>query len=171
VVLLAGLAGSTIFSPLIVSWLARGQSTSDLAQLTGRTKVWAAVAERDVTFPQEMFGTGLSTKSFQGLSIDSNWVATHLELGRVGVAIDVAFLLFLFLAAWTRPPGPRRAIALLLVVYCVTASFTETGLGDASPYLLDLAVAASLVATPAGIGSRSPLSRSGVLRTDDPDGG
>jgi O-antigen ligase len=171
VVLLAGLAGSTIFSPLIVSWLARGQSTSDLAQLTGRTKVWAAVAERDVTFPQEMFGTGLSNKSFQGLSIDSNWVATHLELGRVGVAIDVAFLLFLFLAAWTRPPGPRRAIALLLVVYCVTASFTETGLGDASPYLLDLAVAASLVATPAGIGSRSPLSRSGVLRTDDPDGG
>jgi hypothetical protein len=30
------------------------------------------------------------------------------------------------------------------------ASITETGLGDASPYLLELIIAASLLATPAG---------------------
>jgi hypothetical protein len=141
----------TVFSPIIVSWLARGQSTEDLTQLTGRTKVWAAIAERQTTLLQELFGTGLGNKSFDGLAIDSNWVATHVELGRAGVALVVAFLLALFLAAWTRPQGPRRAIAVLIVVYCVTASFTETGLGDASPYLLDLAVAASLVATPPGL--------------------
>jgi O-antigen ligase len=166
VVVLGSLTASTVFSPLIVSWLARGQSAQDLAQLTGRTKVWAAVSERQTTMTQEMFGTGLSNKSFGGLAIDSNWVATHLELGRVGVAIVVAFLLFLLLAAWTRPAGPRRAIALLLVVYCVTASFTETGLGDASPYLLDLAVAASLVATPAGPARRA-FSASRVHQPDD----
>jgi O-antigen ligase len=160
VVVLAGLAIWTVFSPIIVSWLARGQSAEDLAQLTGRTKVWAAIGARQITILQEFFGTGLGNKSFDGLAIDSNWVATHLELGRVGVALVVAFLLVIFLAAWTRPAGPRRAIAIFLVVYCVVASFTETGLGDASPYLLDLAVAASLVAVPPGLVRRTPLGRS-----------
>ena len=42
------------------------------------------------------------------------------------------------------------AVAVFLVVYCTIASFTETGLGDASPYVLDLAVAASLLAVPRG---------------------
>jgi len=160
VVVLVGLAVWTIFSPLIVSWLARGQSTEDLAQLTGRTKVWAAIAARHTTVLQEFFGTGLGNKSFDGLPIDSNWVATHLELGRVGVALVVAILLVIFLAAWTRPAGPRRAIAIFIVVYCVVASFTETGLGDASPYLLDLVVAASLVAMPPGLVRRHPRTRS-----------
>jgi hypothetical protein len=160
VVVLAGLAIWTVFSPLIVSWLARGQSTEDLAQLTGRTKVWAAIAARQTTMLQEFFGTGLGNKSFDGLAIDSNWVATHLELGRVGVALVGAILLVIFLAAWTRPAGPRRAIAIFIVVYCVVASFTEVGLGDASPYLLDLAVAASLVAVPPRLVRRRPRTRS-----------
>jgi len=160
VAVLVGLAAWTIFSPLIVSWLARGQSAEDLAQLTGRTKVWAAIAARHTTMLQEFFGTGLGNKSFDGLAIDSNWVATHLELGRVGVALVVAILLVIFLAAWTRPAGPRRAIAIFIVVYCVVASFTETGLGDASPYLLDLAVAASLVVGPPGLVRRQPRTRS-----------
>jgi hypothetical protein len=147
VMLLVSLAVWIVFSPLIVSWLARGQSTQDLSQLTGRTKVWAEIAHQKLTMIQELFGTGLGNKSFNGLPIDSNWVATRLELGRAGVAIVVALLLVLLLTAVSRPAGPRRAIALFLVVYCITASFTETGLGDASPYLLELAVAASLLAS------------------------
>jgi hypothetical protein len=148
VVLLVSLAAWTFFSPLIISWLSRGQSTEDLTQLTGRTRVWAATAQHERTMMQELFGTGLGNKSFGGLPIDSNWVATYLELGRFGVALVVALLLVLILAAVTRPAGPRRAIALFLIVYCLTASFTEVGLGDASPYLLELAVAASLLASP-----------------------
>jgi hypothetical protein len=139
-----------VFGPLILTWLARGQSTQDLTQLTGRTKVWAAVAQRHTTVLEELFGSGLGNKSYAGLAIDSNWVATHLELGSFGIALVVALLLVVLLAAVTRPAGPRRAVALFLVVYCLTASFTETGLGDSSPYLLDLAVAASLLATPPG---------------------
>ena len=162
VVVLGGLTVWTVFSPFIVSWLARGQSTEDLAQLTGRTKVWAAIAARQTTLLQELFGTGLGNKSFDGLAIDSNWVATHVELGRVGVAIVVAFLLVIFLVAWTRPAGPRRAIAIFIVAYCVGASFTETGLGDASPYLLDLVVAASLLAVPPGLARRTSFERAVV---------
>jgi hypothetical protein len=157
----AGLAVWSLFSPLIVTWLARGQTTEDLAQLTGRTKVWAAVAAQQTTVMEELFGTGLSNKSFAGLPIDSNWVATHLELGRLGVALVIVFLLVVFFAALARPAGPRRAIGLFLVVYCFTASFTETGLGDASPYLLDLAVAASVVATPPALARRFNSSGTG----------
>jgi len=152
----------TVFSPVIVSWLTRGQSSQDLAQLTGRTKVWDAVAERRTTTVQEIFGTGLGDKSFGGLPIDSNWVATHVELGRLGVALVVAFLLVIVLTALTRPAGPRRAIALFIIVYCITASYTETGMGDASPYLLDLTVAASLVAVPPRIARRLATAGGGV---------
>jgi hypothetical protein len=162
VVVLGGLAVWTVFSPLIVSWLTRGQSSQDLTQLTGRTKVWDAIAQRQTTTMQDIFGSGLGNKSFNGLPIDSNWVATNFELGRMGVALVIAFLFVLILAAITRPTGPRRAIALLIVVYCITASFTETGLGDASPYLLDLAVAASLVAVPPRIAGRPLLAWGGA---------
>jgi len=34
---------------------------------------------------------------------------------------------------------------LFLIVYCVIASYTEAGLGDASPYLLNLTIAAVLL--------------------------
>jgi hypothetical protein len=47
--------------------------------------------------------------------------------------------------AYFQPRGSRRALALFLVTYALVASFTEVGFTDASPYLLDLAVAASLL--------------------------
>ncbi|WP_440302777.1 hypothetical protein [Intrasporangium sp.] len=149
--LAVGLAGATLFARQIGDWLSRGQSAQDAAQLTGRTKVWSAVSESSRPFFTELFGHGLSNKSFDGLPVDSGWVATYLDLGWVGVAIQVSFLLILFVMALTHVRGPRRAVALFLIVYCVVASVTETGLGDASPYLLDLVVAASLlVAAPRG---------------------
>jgi hypothetical protein len=156
-----------VFSSLIVSWLARGQSTTDLTQLTGRTRVWAAAAQQELTIVQDLFGIGLTNKSFNGLPIDSSWVATKIELGRLGVGITVAVLLALFLAAITRPAGPRRAIALFIIVYCLTASFTETGLGDASPYLLDLTVAASLLASPPLLTRRRPVKQQPAPATLD----
>jgi len=78
VVVVVSLVIWTVFSPFIVSWLARGQTVQDLAQLTGRTKVWSEIAERQTTVMQELFGTGLGNKSFGGLPIDSNWVAPHV---------------------------------------------------------------------------------------------
>ena len=59
------------------------------------------------------------------------------------------FLVLLLLLGITHPRGPRRAVALFLVTYCLVASITETGLGDASPYMLELVVAAALLAAPA----------------------
>jgi hypothetical protein len=79
------------------------------------------------------------------LAIDGSWVATYVELGWFGVVVQTTFLLLLVIMAVTRVRGPRRALAIYLIGYCIVASITEVGLGDASPYLLDLVVAASLL--------------------------
>ena len=145
---------ATVFAPLITQWLMRGQTLQEASQLTGRTKVWSDVFRLERPWLEQIFGSGLSNKSFDGLPIDSNWVASYLEQGWFGVSIQVALLLVLIALAVIHPRGPRRALALFLAIYCLVSSFTETGLGDASPYLLELVLAASLLAFPGERGRR-----------------
>ncbi len=143
--IIVGAAAGTLFAPQIVTWAARGQTAEEASQFTGRTKVWEASLAEDRPTITKMFGSGLSNKSFDGLPIDSNWIATYLDLGWFGIAIQVTFILLLVVMAVTHVRGVRRAVALFLIVYCVVASVTETGTGDASTYLLDLTVAAALL--------------------------
>ncbi len=143
------IVATAVFAPQIVSWLSRGQTIEDASQLTGRTKVWSDVFATPRPTMEAWFGSGLSNKSFDGLAIDSNWVASYVDQGWFGVVLQAAMLLILLAMVATHVRGPRRAVALFLVVYCMVASITETGLGDASPYLLDLVVAASLLVQPA----------------------
>lgn len=138
--------GAVTLSSLITTWLARGQDSADLSALTGRRMVWEAVIDKPRSTFELLFGFGLSNKSFNGLPIDSNWLATYFDVGLVGIAINVLMLLFLLVAVCFRSQGPERALALYLVIYCVVASFTETGLSDATPYLLELTLAACLLA-------------------------
>ena len=132
-------------SSVITTWLARDQNADELAALTGRRQTWELVLSQPRDTFEMLFGFGVSNKSFNGLPIDSNWVATYHDLGLVGVTLSAATVLFVLVAAAFRPRGPKRALALFLVAYCFVASFAETGLSDASPYLLELTLAASLV--------------------------
>jgi hypothetical protein len=140
--------GVLSFSAAITTWLARGQSTAGLNNLTGRTEVWGPL----LAFPrdkfQEIFGFGLSNASFNGFSIDSNWLSSYEQLGLFGVVICVIILIFLLVTAYFQPRGVRRALALFLIAYCLVASFTEDGFTDVSPYLLDITLAASLLVPP-----------------------
>jgi hypothetical protein len=88
----------------------------------------------------------MSDQSFQGLPIDSNWIATYLDQGWFGIVVQASIIAILLLMAATRERGPQRAAALFLIMYCLVASFTETGLGAPSAYMLDLTVAAALLA-------------------------
>ena len=54
-------------------------------------------------------------------------------------------ILFVLISAYFLPRGEKRALALFLAVYFLVASFTETGFSDASTYLLELVLAASLL--------------------------
>jgi O-antigen ligase len=146
---IGAVVGASLFAPLIVDWFWRGQSSEEATQLTGRTKVWEEILGLQRSWLEQVFGSGLSNKSFDGLSIDSNWLAVYLDQGWFGIAIDAALMLVLIIMAVTHQRGVRRAVSLFLLAYCAVASITETGLGDASPYLLELVIAASLLAAPA----------------------
>lgn len=133
------------FGPAVQAWMRRGQDEESFSNLTGRQKVWDALLAAPRTPGERLIGVGLTDKSFDGLAIDSSWLATYHEQGLVGIAIVVTLLAGLVVAAATRPPSPQRACAVFLIVYSLIASYTEAGLGDASPYLLHLAVAAALL--------------------------
>jgi len=138
--------GALTLGSVVTTWLARGQDTTQVTELTGRTRVWDAILAQPRSTFETLFGFGLSNKSFNGLPIDSNWLGTYYDVGLIGMAINIAMVLFvLIMALFFQPQGPRRAMALFLVAYCVVASFTESGLSEASPYLLELTLAASLV--------------------------
>lgn len=138
--------GALTVSSYVATWLARGQSTEEVAALTGRREVWELILAEPRTVLEIAFGYGLSNKSFKGRPIDSNWLATYYDLGVVGVAISASLLLFLLsVATLKREGGPERALALFLVAYSLVASFTETGHSDASSYFLELGLAAALL--------------------------
>lgn len=143
----AGIFVVSFFASELTKWGLRGQSVQDAQNLTGRTHVWSAIMATDRPRLNEIFGSGLSDGSFNGLPIDSNWLSTLVQQGWFGITVQASVLLLLLLTAASRPRGPQRATAVFLIVYCLVASTTETtSLGVASPYVLDLAVAASLLA-------------------------
>ena len=144
--ILATLVAVTL-SEVVTKWLLRGEGSQQLTSLTGRTDTWSAVVSIPRNLFQVLFGFGLSNKSANGLPIDSNWLASFLDQGLFGVVVSAAALLFVLVNAYFQPQGVRRSLALFLATYCLVASFTETGFSDASTYLLELSLAASLLVT------------------------
>jgi hypothetical protein len=140
-------------SSFLVTWIVRGEGGSELTDLTGRTAVWGPLLALPRDTFQQIFGFGLSNDSFNGLAIDSNWLASYQAQGLFGVILCAVILIFLLVAACRHPRGVRRALALFLVTYCLVASFTEVGFTDASPYLLELTLAASLLMPPLRTGA------------------
>ncbi|MFF4503771.1 O-antigen ligase domain-containing protein [Streptomyces sp. NPDC001401] len=153
------------FASALQSWFLRGQSQENFSSLTGRAKVWNALLAAPRSTSEQLFGVGLGDKSFGGLPIDNSWLAVYNEQGLIGVTLVAAILIVLGGVALLRPPSLQRACAIFLISYCAIASYTEAGLGDASPYLLHLALAASLLAAPA---EAAPLSTPDVPRRHIP---
>jgi len=137
------------FASMLQSWFLRGQSKENFSSLTGRAKVWDALLSAPRSTSEQLFGVGLGDKSFGGLPIDNSWLAVYNEQGLIGVTLVAVIIIVLGGVALLRPPSLQRACAIFLISYCAMASYTEAGLGDASPYLLHLALAASLLAAPA----------------------
>jgi hypothetical protein len=140
-----GSLGGVTLSGFLTTWLDRGESTKELTDLTGRTTVWSGVENMPRTKFQDLFGFGLSNKSYLGLPVDSNWLASYLDQGLFGIAVSAALLVFLLMTAFFQPRGVPRALGMFLTTYCLAASFTETGFSDASTYMLYVALAASLL--------------------------
>ncbi|MFE2217536.1 O-antigen ligase domain-containing protein [Streptomyces canus] len=158
---LCATVAAVVFASALQAWFLRGQSQENFSSLTGRAKVWDALLAAHRSTSEQMFGVGLGDKSFGGLPIDNSWLAVYNEQGLIGVTLVAAIIAVLGGVALLRPPSLQRACAIFLISYCGIASYTEVGLGDASPYLLHLALAASLLAAPA---EPAPLSMPEVRR-------
>ncbi len=168
-------------SPFLADWLTRGESGQQLQSLTGRTQAWSAVLSNHRPTTNVVFGSGLTNDSVtdssnpatNGLPIDSSWISIYQDQGIVGEVLVSAALVLLLLTALFRARGPTRAMALFLIVYCIIAGVSESGLGGASQYLLDLTVAASLLTFPSAagrdltfsLGGRSHAERAHDLRS------
>ncbi len=152
---IAGLA-ATLFAGALAGWFARGETNQQVGGFNGRKAVWTALLNAPRSTLEETIGIGLTNKSFDGLAIDNSWYSTYQDEGLVGVVLCAAILLTLLMLATTRPRGPSLAVAVFIIVYCAIAATTETGLGDASPYILDLTVAAALLAPPLSLAALDP---------------
>ena len=156
-------------SPFLANWLTRGESSQQLQSLTGRTQAWSAVLSTHRPTTNVLFGNGLTNDSVNnssnpatnGLPIDSSWISIYQDQGIVGEVLVSAALVLLLLTALCRARGPTRAMALFLIVYCIIAGVSESGLGGASQYLLDLTVAASLLTFPSARGTDLTFSLRG----------
>jgi O-antigen ligase len=160
-------------APLLTHWLTRGESAQGLESLTGRTTAWSAVLSSQRPEPNVIFGSGLSNDAvniasnptLNGLSIDSSWISIYQDQGIFGDVLVGAVFVLLLLVALCRARGPTRAVALFLIVYCMIAGISESGLGSVSPYLLDLTVAASIITFPAAAGKDLTLRPIGFARS------
>lgn len=152
---------------VITTYLARGQSTQQLTGLTGRTSFWGPLLAYPRDPFQMIFGFGLSNGSFRGLPIDSNWLDSYQDQGLFGDTICGLIILSLIIAACVQVRSANRALALFLAVYILVASFTEDGITNPSPYLLDAAIAASLIAVPVLTRKRRVFSRAAAQPPGD----
>lgn len=140
------------FAPLVSAWLVRGQDTQAVSSLSGRTSYWHMVLTEPRPETNKIFGSGMTNDGVengvpgeQGLPIDSSWISAYQNQGVTGVVLLGSTFLLLIVVALRRPPGMTRALALFLIGYSVFSSFTETGASEASPHLLDVTLAASLL--------------------------
>jgi hypothetical protein len=137
--------GAGAASGAITSYLTRGQSTQQLNNLTGRTSFWGPLLSFPRNLYQEIFGFGLSNGLFDGHPVDSNWLLSYQDQGIFGDVICGLILIYLLVTSFAMSRRLERSLAVFCVVYCLVASFTEDGFTNASPYTLDLVVAASLL--------------------------
>jgi hypothetical protein len=141
---IAGAATLTL-SDVIVKWLSRGENSTELTDLTGRTNFWVALETAPRNKFQEIFGFGLSNGTFDGHAVDSNWMLSYQDQGIFGVVVCAAILAFALVASLLETRRLNRALGLFLAVYCLVASYTEVGITNTSPYLLDIIVAGSML--------------------------
>jgi hypothetical protein len=155
--------GALSFAPAVTGWFARGENAQSLTNLTGRTNAWGALLAQPRTDANAVLGYGMSNDGINGIPIDSSWLSIYQDQGLVGDVLAGLVLLSLLIAALISPRGPGRAVALFLVVYCLVESFTQTGLGEPSDNLLDLAVAMSLLMPPLLARSKSRAEKFGFV--------
>ncbi|WFR84918.1 O-antigen ligase family protein [Arthrobacter sp. Y-9] len=172
-VFLTACVAAAPFLGTISTWALRGQDTSQLERLSGRTLVWDFILSQPMTDLTRWFGHGLGEKrillrrgegDINYMAIDNSWLDSYWEAGLVGLVLIVAAALAALLYALRTPEPGARAVAAFLCGYVLVASINESGLCDLSSMTLLLLASAQLSlcgrfhteGLPAGDVSRGP---------------
>lgn len=172
-VFLAACVAAAPFLGTISTWALRGQDTSQLERLSGRTLVWDFILSQPLTDLTRWFGHGLGEKrillrrgegDINYMAIDNSWLDSYWESGLVGLVLIVAATLAALVYALRTPEPGARAVAAFLCGYVLVASINESGLCDLSSMTLLLLASAQLSlcgrfhtkGLPAGDVSRGP---------------
>ena len=136
----------TVFASELTKWALRGQTTQEASQLTGRTKVWSAVFDTPRPTIEELFGSGPVQPVLQRPA-DRQQLGGHATSTRAGSASSSRRRSSSSCSCW-RPPRSAAPSAPSRSSSSSTAwspPSRRPGSARASPYLLDLTVAASLL--------------------------
>ena len=118
--------------------------------LESRFIAWRAAVDLPRTAWQELFGGGMALKVipikgqwWDEQPLDSSWVSLLVQAGVLGLAVAVGWVLWTLRGA-ARAPRPVRVLFLGLLVFLVGRSTVESGMFDATPAFLLLAVVSAL---------------------------
>jgi hypothetical protein len=142
---LLGPALVLVMEPAVQAFLTRGQNDELFSTLTGRTLAWAQVDTFPRTGFQELFGIGYGDKSINGLPIDNGYLAAYHEAGKLGLVVVCIAMAVILLRAFSYPKAANRALSIYLLTFVAVASYTETGIGDMSAYVMHVLLAGILL--------------------------
>lgn len=152
-------AAFTVFTTSAVSEMFLRGGSENVMTLSSRTIAWQAAFDMDVSAWQRWFGGGLTMKHipvsgqyWDTQLLDSSWVSTLVQGGRIGLALAALWFLTTVVAA-CRTPRPWRPLWLGAVTLVGIRSILESGVFDASPSFLVFALVG--LATESARGTRS----------------
>jgi O-antigen ligase len=127
------------FGPTITSFLERGQSSQQVASLTGRTTAWSIAYDQWKAHPVDGLGyyaghrlsTSLDSLYHERTNLDSLWVETLLDTGIVGMGALIGFVLLGLRGVFSRSaqnsPGVCAVATSLLFASFLNPSLQQPG--------------------------------------------
>ena len=139
-------AAFVLLTTSVVSGMFLRGGSENVMTLSSRTIAWRAAFDMDVSAWQRWFGGGLTMKHipvsgqyWDTQLLDSSWVSTLVQGGRIGLALSVLWFLTTVVAA-CRTPRPWRLLWLGALTLVGIRSILESGVFDASPSFLVFAL-------------------------------
>lgn len=138
IVAATGLLLVSILTPYVAAFVGRG-TFADISTLNSRTVAWSAASEYADTLAQQLVGSGLALKQIPVTALyrneqifDSSWVSALLQVGYIGTAVLLLFVLSTLLHAF-RMPGPEWLLIAALAFLVTLQGILESGLFDTAP--------------------------------------
>jgi hypothetical protein len=128
----------SFLTPYVAAFAGRGDLAS-VTTLNSRTVAWRAAFQYADTPAEVLVGSGLTLKRIPVTAmyrneqiLDSSWVSALLQVGYIGSAILLLFVLTTLVRA-IRLPAPERPLVLALALLVTLVGVLESGMFDTAP--------------------------------------